>query len=64
MNMYERIKSMTKEEMQDFVYWVYMNGNADGEENLCDSYGNSYFGGAMLDMDADDVMSKVCELYE
>lgn len=62
--MYERIKRMTKEEMQDFIYWVYKNGNADGMENLCDDYGNhSYFGGAMLDMDMADVMPKVYELY-
>lgn len=64
MDMYNRIKNMTREEMQGFIYWVYKNGNADGAENLCDSYGNgSYFGGAILDMDAEDVMSKVYELY-
>lgn len=63
MDMYKRIKCMNREEMQDFIYWVYMNGNADGKENCCDTYGNSYFGGAMLNMDADDVMSKAYELY-
>lgn len=63
MNMYEHIKNMSVEEMQKFIYWVYMNGNADGKDNLCDTYSNSYFGGAMLDMDVDDVMPKVYELY-
>ena len=63
--MYERIKRMSKEEMRDFIYWVYMNGNEDGKENCCDTYGNhTYFGGYMLDKDADDVMPKVRELYE
>lgn len=62
-SMYERIKRMNKEEMQDFIYWVYMNGNADGKDNLCDTYGNSYFGGAMLDKDMAEVMPKVYELY-
>lgn len=62
--MYERIKRMTKEEMQNFIYWVYKNGNEDGRENCCDDYGNhTYFGGHILDKDADDVMPKVQELY-
>lgn len=61
--MYERIKSMTREEMQDFVYWVYKNGNLDGQDYLCDDYGNgSFFGGAMLDMDAEYIMEKLHEL--
>lgn len=64
MKMYERIKNMTKEQMSDFIYWVYMNGNADEKDNLCDTYGNSYFGGALLDMDADDVMPKVYDLRD
>lgn len=55
--MYECIKKMDMEEMRDFIYWVYMCGNKDGEENLCDTYGDSYFGGAMLSMDAEDVMN-------
>lgn len=65
MNMYMRIKNMSVEEMRDFIYWVYKNGNADGAENLCDDYSwSSYFGGAMLCKDADDVMPKVYELYD
>lgn len=62
--MYERIKRMDKCEMQDFIYWVYKNGNVDGMENLCDDYGKqSYFGGAMLDMDVNDVMPKFCDFF-
>ena len=53
MNMYERVKNMCMEEMQKFVYWVYMNGVTDGKNNLCDTYGNSYHGGAMLRADAE-----------
>lgn len=56
MNMHERIKAMTQEEMREFIYWVYMNGNKDGEMNLCDSPAASYFGGAMLEYDAKEVM--------
>ena len=61
---YERIKRMTKEEMQDFIYWVYMNGNNDSRENCCDTYGyQSYFGGFVLNKDADEVMQKIKEFY-
>jgi len=37
MNMYDRIKFMTQDEMREFIYWVYMNGNQDGQMQLCDS---------------------------
>ena len=53
--MYERIKRMTPEEMRQFVYWVYLCGNRDGQKNLEDSPG-SYFGGYMLNMNAKQVM--------
>lgn len=58
MIMYNRIKSMTPLEMQDFIYWVYLNGNRDGREGLEDSYGStrSYFGGHMLTMPEKDVI--------
>lgn len=63
--MFERIKRMSKEEMRDFIYWVYMNGQADAKDNLCDSYGDSsYFGGAWMNLDASDVMDEVRQLYE
>lgn len=55
--MYERIKRMTPEEMREFVYWVYLNGNKDGQIGLEDSPGCcSYFGGAMLLKDAREIM--------
>lgn len=41
--MYERIKSMTKEEMGQFIYWVYMNGNRDGKTGYCDDV-SAFFG--------------------
>ena len=64
MTMYDRIKTMTYEEMQEFIYWVYLNGNEDGKQNLCDSPGKcSYFGGAMLDMDPRDVVPEMYKLY-
>ena len=61
--MYEFIKDMSMEEMQRFIYWVYMNGINDGKENFCDTYGNSYFGGAMLTKDAKEVMWDVLAYY-
>lgn len=62
--MYEHIQSMTKEEMQEFVYWVYMNGYVDGKNNMCDDYGTgSYFGGAMLSMSKDKVMPELLEFF-
>lgn len=55
--MYERIKRMTKEEMKTFIYMVYLCGNEDGRHSLRDSSGDcSYFGGAMLEKDVNDVM--------
>ena len=57
MTMYERVKCMTPEEMRQFVYWVYMCGNKDGTKDVQDSHGTwSFFGGAMLNMDSDEVM--------
>lgn len=53
--MYERIKRMTKDEMRNFVYWVYMNGNKDGEVYCCDSEAG-YFGGYMLTKPVSEVM--------
>ena len=63
--MYDRIKRMTLGEMREFVYWVYKNGYDDGLENLCDNFrAECFFGGAMLVADSDEVMNKVCKLYE
>lgn len=55
--MYDRIKRMSLGEMKDFIYWVYLNGNKDGEEHMCDSGGfGTYFGGFMLTMPVSEVM--------
>ena len=63
--MYDRIKRMTPDEMRQFIYWVYRNGNEDGKTNSCDSPG-AYFGGAMLHKDVREVMpnNKVEELWD
>lgn len=53
--MFERIKNMTKEEMKDFIYWVYLMGNEDGYNQYCDSPGG-YFGGHILGLDKHEVM--------
>ena len=53
--MYDRIKRMTKDEMKDFVYWVYLMGNEDGYNYCCDSDGG-YFGGHILTLDKTEVM--------
>lgn len=68
--MYERIKRMTFEEMREFIYWVYQNGNRDGQNNLEDSPYISYFGGMMLEKEAkevmpnDDVKNDLWDLFE
>lgn len=31
---YDRIKNFTRKEMRDFIYWVYMMGQADCERGL------------------------------
>ena len=57
--MYNRIKRMTPEEMQSFIYWVYKCGNEDGKMGLEDSPPDgllSYFGGAMLTYKVKEVM--------
>lgn len=56
MNMYERVKEMTLEEMKAFVYWVYMNGNHDGQDGLQDCPAG-YFGGYVLELPAEDVLA-------
>lgn len=57
LTMYERIKSMTKEEMSQFIYWVYMNGNRDGKTGYCDDL-SAFFGsrGFLLNLRAYNVM--------
>ena len=64
--MYERIKRMTESEMKEFVYAVYLCGNYDGKENLCDSPTGSYFGDHMLTLNARELMpnDSVDELYK
>lgn len=63
--MYERIKRMSEEEMKEFVYLVYLCGNKDGQQMLCDSLDYSYFGGHMLTLDVTEVMpnDNVNDLY-
>lgn len=45
--MYDRIKRMSKDEMRNFIYWVYLCGNEDGKIGLRDSDAG-YFGGKIL----------------
>jgi hypothetical protein len=53
--MYERIKDMTAEEMQQFVYWVYQCGNRDGFDG-CEDSPSGYFGGYLLSLPVTEVM--------
>lgn len=55
MSMYDRIKTMTAEEMRHFIYWVYMCGNEDGQLGLQDSP-SGFFGGYMLTKNTKEVM--------
>lgn len=54
--MYERIKRMTEKELREFIYIVYLCGNKDGKEMLCDSPDFSYFGDGFLHIKAYDLM--------
>lgn len=54
--MYQRIKRMTEGEMRSFVYLVYMCGNRDGKDGLCDSPNKSYFGTELMNINAKDLM--------
>ena len=45
---YDKVKEMSLEEMETFIYWVYMNGNLDGQYSHEDSPYTSYFGGQLL----------------
>lgn len=53
--MFERIKQMTNEETKEFVYWVYMCGNEDGRQGLCDSE-SGFFSGYVLNKQANELM--------
>lgn len=55
MNLFEKVKTMSLDEMKTFMYWVYLCGNKDGAEDLQDSP-SGYFGGYFLELDADDVI--------
>lgn len=54
-NMYNRIKSMSEEEMKRFVYWAYTNGRMDGQSGCFDSP-DGFFGGCFLTLPAEDLM--------
>ena len=58
MNMYERVKEMTLEEMKSFVYWVYRSGVLDGEMLSWDDE-SGYFGGHVLELPAEDVLAEM-----
>lgn len=58
---YDRIKEFSCEEMRDFIYWIYMMGQADCERGLQDDE-SGYFGGAILNYDANNIPENVSEL--
>ena len=64
--MYERIKRMSEDEMRKFIYIVYLCGNEDGKDMLCDSPDCSYFGDGFLHIKAYDLMphDKVDDLFK
>ena len=60
----ERIKQMTHKELQNFIYWVYQNGQIDNANGCEDSPGEwSYFGGAILNYSADKVIEEIDCFY-
>lgn len=63
--MYERIKRMSEQEMGEFLYIIYLIGNDDGSEMLCDSPESSYFRNKLVHNKANDLMpnDSVSDLY-
>ena len=65
--MYDRIKEMTRDEMQQFIYWVYLMGNKDGRIGFADS-SLGFFGGVILDVPVEELMpngiSDLWDIYE
>ena len=60
----ERIRHMTHRELQNFIYWVYQNGWQDYSSGCEDSPGEkSYFGGAILNYPADEVIEIIDSYY-
>lgn len=65
MKMYERIQTMTENEMQWFIYWCYQMGWKDHSMGCEDSPGRacSFFGGGILDYDASEVEKMLDDFY-
>ena len=60
----EYIRKMSHKELQNFIYWVYLNGWEDHSMGAEDSPGDwSFFGGAILKYDAKDVIEKLDNYY-
>lgn len=60
----EYIKQMSHKELQNFIYWVYENGWDDHRHGCEDSPGDwSFFGGAILNYPAADVIEKLDNYY-
>ena len=64
--MYERIKRMSEKEMGEFLYAIYLFGNKDGSEMLCDSPESSYFKNNLINAKANNLMpsDNVSDLYD
>lgn len=50
MTVYEKVKAMTLDELNDFLQWVYMTGNLDGF-NGCSDGEIDFFGARLLKSD-------------
>lgn len=55
---YEYIKNMSEEEMNHFIYWVYMHGQLDADWDLRDD--ESGFFGHLASIDSEEVFD-TCE---
>ena len=54
---------MSLEEMETFIYWVYMNGNLDGQYSHEDSPYTSYFGGQLLKSKSSEIPESIDDLW-
>ena len=60
---YDKVKEMSLEEMETFIYWVYMNGNLDGQYSHEDSPYTSYFGGQLLRSKSSEIPESIDDLW-
>lgn len=63
MDMFDKIKSMDRQEMARFIAGIYYAGQYDAKKGLCDDGPDTVFGGALLNYDAEKYFRLWNECY-